>query len=95
MSNCNEIDKECLIYDEISISSGRNFDNSSQSYIGDVTFPEHTGIASHAMVFMLCGIACRWKQIIGYYFTGDGFNGAALQPIIIDILYKAESIGLR
>jgi len=44
---------------------------------------------------MLCDIACRWKQIIRYYFTGDGFNGATLQPIIIDILHKAESIGLR
>lgn len=95
ISDWDDIDKECcLVYDEISISSGKNFDNSSQSYIGDVTFPEHTGIASHAMVFMLCGIACRWKQIIGYYFTGDGFNGAILQPIINDILHRAESIGL-
>lgn len=46
------------------------------------------------MVFMLCGIACRWKQIIGYYFTSDGFNGAILQPIIVDILHRANSIGL-
>lgn len=60
VSNWNEIDKKCfLVYDEISISSWKFFDNSSQSYIGDVTLPEHTGIASHAMVFMLCGIACR------------------------------------
>lgn len=65
VSNWNEIDKECcLVYDEISISPGKFFDNSSQSYIGHVTLPEHTDIASHAMVFMLCGIACRWKQII-------------------------------
>lgn len=46
------------------------------------------------MVFMLCGIACRWKQIIGYYCTGNSFNGATLQPIIIDILHIAKSIGL-
>jgi len=54
-----------------------------------------TRITSHAMVFMLCGIACRWKQITGYYFTDNGFNGTTLQPIIIDILHKDESIGLR
>ncbi|XP_070531340.1 uncharacterized protein [Cardiocondyla obscurior] len=43
ISNWSEIDKECcLVFDETSISSGRSFDTSSQNYIGDVTFPEHT-----------------------------------------------------
>ncbi|XP_011874574.1 PREDICTED: THAP domain-containing protein 2-like [Vollenhovia emeryi] len=43
VSNWNEIDKECcLVFDEISISSGNIFDNSSESYIGNVTLPGHT-----------------------------------------------------
>jgi len=93
VSNWNEINRECcLVFDEISISSDEKFDNSSQSNIGTVTLPGHTGMASHAMVFILCGIACRWKQIIGYYLMGGAFKGTTLQPIIIDILHRAKLI---
>lgn len=92
----NERDKECsLSMDEMSIVSGTKYDTSTHSFIGHVTLPDHTGTATHALVFMLAGVASRWKQIVGYYFTGDGFNGAVLKPIILQIIQKAESIGLR
>jgi len=48
-----------------------------------------------ALVFMLAGLASRWKQVVGYYFTGDGFDGAVLKPIILQIINKAESIHLH
>lgn len=43
---------------------------------------------------MLGGIFTRWKQLVGYYLTPSGFDGAKLKPIIEKIIRKAESIGL-
>lgn len=54
--------------------------------------PNHTGIATHGLVFMLDGLAARWKQ---YYFTGHGFDGSVLKPFILQILHKAKSIHLN
>jgi len=30
-----------------------------------------TDIVTHALVFMLGGIASRWKQVVAYFFTSD------------------------
>lgn len=43
---------------------------------------------------MLGGIFTRWKQIVAFYYTPDGFNGACLKSIIEQIIEKAEFIGL-
>lgn len=51
--------------------------------------------ATHGLVFMICGILTRWKQIVAYYFTPDGFNGAILKEIILKIIKRAELIGLK
>jgi len=45
--------------------------------------------------FMLGDIFYRWKQIIAYEFTPDGFNGTYLKPIIEKIIEKAKNIGFR
>ena len=91
-----ERDKECsLVMDEMSITPRNVYDTSTHSFLGSVTLPDHVGTATHALVFMLVGIASRWKQIIGYYFTGDGFKGDTLKPIILKIVQKAEAINLH
>lgn len=81
--------------DEMRITSGKIYDSATHSYLEKVTLPNHTGIATHGLVFMLGGLMSRWKQIVGYYFTGNGFNGAVLKPIILQILHKAKSINLH
>lgn len=43
---------------------------------------------------MLGSIFNRWKQIVAYHYTPDGFDGAHLKPILEKIIEKAESIGL-
>lgn len=53
-----------------------------------------TPLATHGLVFMLGGIFVRWKQVVAYHYTPDGFDGACLKPIIEEIITKAESIGL-
>lgn len=77
------------------LTEGINYDVASKSFIGNVTIPEHNGVANHGLVFMLGGISSRWKQTIAYYFTGKLINGDILHRIINNIILKAESIGIR
>ena len=45
----------CLTLDEMAITSSYEYDVSSRTVLGDVTLPNHTGQASHALVLMLGG----------------------------------------
>lgn len=38
---------------------------------GDVTLLGHTGVATHAFVFMLAGNITRWKQVVAYHGSGN------------------------
>lgn len=76
--------------DEMSITPGKKYDTAIHSFLGNVILPNHTDITTHGSVFMLVGLASRWKQIVGYFFTGDGFDGVFLKPIILQVLHKAE-----
>ena len=38
----------------------------------------HKNLATHVLVFMVRGITIHWKQIVGYFFTGDSMKGEAL-----------------
>ena len=80
----------------MSISAGTFYDASTNTIIGNVTLPDHdTSIfATHSLVFMLVGIASRWKQVVTYYFTDNKVNGEKLKLIIEAIIKKAEEIGL-
>ena len=94
----NSIDSDCvLVLDEISIKSGRFYDPSTNCYIGNVTLPGHDEnvLATHGLVFMLAGLASRWKQSIALFYTGDSVKGHELKPICEEIITKAEQIGLR
>jgi len=74
----------CLTLDEMSITAGVDFDNRTGHFIGDVTLPSHTGVATHSLVFLLSGISTRWKQTIAYYFfTSNSTNGKLFAPIDI------------
>lgn len=65
-------DRSCsLTLDEMSIEAKMEYDLSSQRVLGAVTLPNHTGLATHGLVFMLSGICSRWKQTVAYYYTGQ------------------------
>lgn len=51
--------------------------------------------ATHGLAFVVAGLHSRWKQIVGYYFTGDSYNGSLLEPIVRDIVSRVEKIGLK
>lgn len=83
--------------DEINISAGTVFDVSTNTYIGRVTLPGHNNndIATNVLVFMLASIEHRWKQTMAYYYTAKNTNGSVYKNIILEIIQKAEKIGLR
>ena len=85
----------CLTLDEMCIQPGLQYDQSSSCLRGNVTLPGHSGIATHALVFMLGGITTRWKQLVAYYFTGKSVDGETLKPIVLEILKRAKDIGLH
>jgi hypothetical protein len=57
-----------LTLDEMAITT--KIEYSGRKLSGYVTISGQSGIASHALVFMLSGISTRWKQTVGFYFTG-------------------------
>jgi hypothetical protein len=85
----------CLTLDEMSITAGVEFDIRSGRFIGDVSLPGHSGAATHGLVFMLGGIATRWKQTVAYYFTSNATDGSVLADIVSEIIVRCNGIGLN
>ena len=54
-----------LTLDETSIKSRQEYDQSTGRILGSVNLPGHAGIATKALVVMICGITSRWKQLLG------------------------------
>ena len=85
----------CLTLDEMSITASVEFDNRTGNFIGDVTLPGHSGVATHCLVFMLGGITTRWKQTVAYYFTSNSTDGTVFASIVINIVQRCHAIGLN
>lgn len=90
------LDLDCsLIFDEMAIAQGRDYCLNNKHYFGDITLPNHTGAATHVMLFVLVGIRHKWKQIVAYHFTGASIEKGCLKDVIFQIIKRSESIGLR
>lgn len=63
-----------LLVDEMQLTPGLDYDSSTKTVIGHATVPPSGrasgGDATHGLVFMLAGLSSRWKQTVGYHFTG-------------------------
>lgn len=58
-------DLDCsIIFDEMAIAQGKDYCLNNKYFFGDVTLPNHSGAATHVMLFMLVGIRKKWMQII-------------------------------
>lgn len=51
--------------------------------------------ATHSLVYMLCGVSSKWKQIVGYEFTGNSFCPRQMISNIMTIISKSPEIGLK
>ena len=50
--------------------------------------------AQYAMVFMVQGLARKWKQTLAYFFYNSSINSSTLQQMIMDCVKKIKSCGL-
>ena len=53
-----------MTMDEMAITPSVELDMITGKLYSDVTLPGHTGVATHACVFMLAGNTTRWKQVV-------------------------------
>ena len=91
----NKQERMCLLsLDEMSLKQAKEFDVRTGTLEGEANFPNHSGPATHALVFQLCGLSTRWKQVVAYYFTPNSVKGAEIKPVIIEIITKAAEAGL-
>ena len=91
-----ELESECVLtLDEMTITPSVELHMLTGKLYGDVTLPGHTGVATHACVFMLAGSTTQWKQVVAYHYSGSSTNGAECRPILIEIIQRAASIGLH
>ncbi|KAK3917905.1 Transposable element P transposase [Frankliniella fusca] len=99
-------ERDCqLVLDEMQLEPTPKYDSSLKTKVGHATLPTHEGNANKALLFILAGIATRWKLSVRVEFTnckeemykGDRSNptGIAYKNIIEEIILKTESVGLR
>jgi hypothetical protein len=87
-----------LTLDEMSLqASGPQYDVKSDSFIGKVTLPglDKSQDSTKALVFKLAGTTTRWKQVVGYFFTGNSVDVSLIASIVETILRKSHDIGLH
>ena len=65
--------RQCvLVFDEMTIKSGLNYDKKHdciEGIEGFAQFGRGRSLASHALVFMVRGLKSRWKQAFGYFVS--------------------------
>jgi hypothetical protein len=93
-------EKHCAtLLDEMAITPKLDFDPSTSSILGKPTLHSSTkqyeNIATHGLVYMLTGVTSRWKQVVGYHFTGKSFDADSVKVDIDSLISKAEHMGLH
>ena len=91
-----EHEKNCiLLLDEMAIEQYSDYSKGGDEFTGQVTLPYHSGMATHALAFMVRGLSCRYKKIVAYHFTGNSTRGDVLLEVILKIIYKCFTVGLK
>ena len=95
-ANMTEAGKLCVLtFDEMSIKAALRYDSVSDCFVGLEDYGNGCrgkGLANQALVLMIRGLTCNWKQAIGYYFSAGGTKCAMLQQIVneaIDVVTEA------
>lgn len=95
VASLNTIDKNCtLAIDEMSIEPCVRYDISNDILLGN-TLDGPNEKPTHALVFLLCGLASRWKQPVAYFFTGNTLDVEIFRSLLVETVMKIESIGLK
>ncbi len=94
-----DLDKSVvLVFDEMAIKEALVYNGSKDEVDGFEDF-DHMGktkyIANHASVFMVRGLAGKWKQPVGYFLSSGPINSGMLQILTRTCLTKLFKIGLK
>ncbi|XP_029340931.1 uncharacterized protein LOC115033089 [Acyrthosiphon pisum] len=86
-----------LIFDEISLSSGLNYDSSANKIDGFVNSGSYKSqeLADHALVFMVRGIKKKYKQPVSFTFCQGATNQHELARQIKEVIQKVSRTGLH
>ena len=91
--------KHCtLIIDETSIKSHLQRHSRKDYIIGFEDYGNSNrtrNVASNVLVFMLRGIASKWKLQLAFFFTTTSCKAAQLNNLLFECLDKVTSIGLN
>ena len=99
LKNFPDKDHDCVLsLDEVQVRKCIQFDKGLNSFIGYVSeeiYPKQLNdpahqLAIHVLVFMIRGISMRWKQVIGYFFTGDSDSGPTLWSLVKKTIIQLE-----
>ena len=98
VQSMSEQDKQCvLVFDEMSLKSGLTYNLQSDSIEGFEnlgTLGTSKYIANHALVFMVRGLATRWKQPVGYFLTSGTVSPTTLKALMMSCINQLASVGL-
>ena len=87
-----------LCFDEISLKCGLKYNRSTDCISGLEDFGPNLGcskrIANHALVFMVKGLKCKWKQAFGYFFACDTVRAEILESLLLEAVQKLFDIGI-
>jgi len=99
VSELSERNRVCvLLMDEVAVKASLCYDMMNDVVVGHVDLGSYGGrskpVATSCLVFMVCGIACSWKQPLSYVLTQTGCKADVLQTMLMDCIEKLKSIGL-
>ena len=87
-----------LVFDEVCIKEGLLYNVGRDIIEGFEDFG-HIGqtryIANHAIVFMIRGLASKWKQPIGYFLSSGPIRAKTLQSLTRSCISKVTETGLN
>ena len=97
--NLNENDKQVvLVFDEMAVKTGLSYDKSEDCIAGVEDFGELGKtklLADQALVFMVRGLASKWKQCIGYFYSSGPIKAETLQCLTLKAIEKLATAGFK
>ena len=87
-----------LIFDEMTIKQGLIYNSGSDNVEGFENFGnvgKTRYIANHAAAYMICGLASKWKQPIGYLLSSGPMKSNILQSLTKTSIGKIDKTGLN
>lgn len=84
-----------LLIDEMSLKQNSQYDRYVDKIVGICLENDKIVFPSTATVFMVSGVKMKWRQAIGYFFTGKGMLGKDLKEKIVHCIELLQDIGLH